>query len=161
MLETLPFGPFDWVFNLFTSFGYFENDQMHQQAIDKMAEAVVPGGRLVLDYMNSEKIAANLVPANDVQTDLAHYSITRTIEQDTIVKRIRVHKDCEIQHFEERVRAFTPTEMTRFMEHAGLEVLHIKGDYDLSDFEPQQSNRMIIIAKKPRLMNTAFVIPFL
>ncbi len=149
MLETLPFGPFDWVFNLFTSFGYFENDQMHQQAIDKMAEAVVPGGRLVLDYMNSVKIAANLVPANDVQTDLAHYSITRIIDEGTIVKRIRVHKDCEIQHFEERVRAFTPTEMTRFMEHAGLEVLHIKGDYDLSDFEPEQSNRMIIIAKKP------------
>lgn len=149
MLEALPFGPFDWVFNLFTSFGYFETDEQHQIAINNMANALAPGGKLVLDYMNSEKIAANLVPSDEVQTDFAHYSISRDLEQGKIIKRIRVHKDCEIQYFEERVRAFTASELEHFMTEAGLEIVRINGDYDLREFEPTESNRLIIIAQKP------------
>jgi len=124
---------------------------LHQEAINNMAKTLRPGGKLVLDYMNSAKIAANLVPSSEVQTELAHYSITRDLEDETIVKRIRVHKDCEIQHFEERVRAFSPDQLSLFMTHAGLELVHIKGDYDLSDFDPEQSNRMILIAQKPEV----------
>ena len=76
-------------------------------------------------------------------------SITRKLEQDTVVKRIRITKDCEIFHFEERVKAFSASELTDFMHNAGLEVTGIKGDYNLSEYEPQSSDRMIIIAKKP------------
>ncbi|HBB81405.1 MAG TPA: SAM-dependent methyltransferase, partial [Cryomorphaceae bacterium] len=102
MLETLSVDSCDWIFNLFTSFGYFENDDMHQSAITNMSNSLRPGGKLVLDYMNSAKIALNLVPENSVQTELAHYSITRILEEDTIVKSIRIVKDCEIFNFEER-----------------------------------------------------------
>ena len=149
MLEPLSVDYCDWVFNLFTSFGYFENDDMHQSAIRHMSNSLRPGGKLVLDYMNSAKIALNLVAENSVKTELAHYSITRKLEQDTVVKRIRITKDCEIFHFEERVKAFSASELTDFMHNAGLEVTGIKGDYNLSEYEPQSSDRMIIIAKKP------------
>ena len=149
MLEPLSVDYCDWVFNLFTSFGYFENDDMHQSAIRHMSNSIRPGGKLVLDYLNSAKRALNLVAENSVQTELAHYSITRKLEQDTVVKRIRITKDCEIFHFEERVKAFSASELTDFMHNAGLEVTGIKGDYNLSEYEPQSSDRMIIIAKKP------------
>lgn len=149
MLEQLSVDSCDWVFNLFTSFGYFENDDMHQSAIRNMSNSLRPGGKLVLDYMNSAKIALNLVAENSVQTELAHYSITRILEEGTIVKRIRISKDCEIFNFEERVKAFSTVELTDFMINAGLEVTGIKGDYNLSDYDPQSSDRMIIIAKKP------------
>ena len=62
MLEPLPTPPADWIFNLFTSFGYFEDDTMHAAAITHMAGALKPGGKLVLDYMNAKKIAAQLIP---------------------------------------------------------------------------------------------------
>ena len=149
MLEQLSVDSCDWVFNLFTSFGYFENDDMHQSAVRNMSNSLRPGGKLVLDYMNSAKIALNLVAENSVQTELAHYSITRILEEGTIVKRIRISKDCEIFNFEERVKAFSTVELTDFMINAGLEVTGIKGDYNLSDYDPQSSDRMIIIAKKP------------
>ena len=149
MLEQLSVDSCDWVFNLFTSFGYFENDDMHQSAIRNMSNSLRPGGKLVLDYMNSAKIALNLVAENSVQTELAHYSITRILEEGTIVKRIRISKDCEIFNFEERVKAFSTVELSDFMINAGLEVTGIKGDYNLSDYDPQSSDRMIIIAKKP------------
>ena len=44
MLEALDFGAFDWVMNLFTSFGYFDDDGLHQKALNHMAQCLKPGG---------------------------------------------------------------------------------------------------------------------
>ena len=152
MLEPFEVPRADWVFNLFTSFGYFEEDSMHARAISNMAGALKPGGKLVLDYMNAEKIAAQLVAEDAVQTELARYKITRRIEGDSIVKQISFEEPgCNILRFEERVRAFELDELTRFMKAAGLSVLDQHGDYDLSPFSPEESNRLIIIAQKPFL----------
>ena len=152
MLEPFKVPRADWVFNLFTSFGYFEEDAMHALAVSNMADALKPGGKLVLDYMNAKKIAAQLVPEDTVKTELAHYKITRHIEGKSIVKGISFEEPgCNILQFEERVRAFELHELKTFMEEAGLNVLDQHGDYDLSPFTPEESNRLIIIAQKPLL----------
>ena len=152
MLEPLQAPPADWIFNLFTSFGYFEDDTMHAAAITHMAGALKLGGKLVLDYMNAKKIATQLVPEDTVQTTLARYKITRQIEGDSIVKSISFEEPgCNILQFEERVRAFELHELKTFMEAAGLRVLDQHGDYDLSPFSPDESDRLIIIAQKPLL----------
>ena len=150
MLEPLEVYNADWVFNLFTSFGYFEDDTMHANAISHMADALKPGGKLVLDYMNSEKIARNLVPVDAVHTELAQYKITRHVENKSIIKRITFEEPgCNILQFEERVRAFRSEDFRKFMQAAGLTVLSQHGDYDLSPFSPVESDRLIIIAEKP------------
>ena len=149
MLAPLEVEPAHWVFNLFTSFGYFEDDAMHQQAIENMANALLPGGKLVLDYMNAEKIAAELVPKDQVKTDLATYEISRRVEDQTIVKSIKLSEDgCSIFNYEERVRAFTEAELRTFMERAGLRIKSVHGDYELGAYDPEYSDRLIIIAEK-------------
>jgi len=149
MLVPLEVEPAHWVFNLFTSFGYFEDDAMHQQAIENMANALLPGGKLVLDYMNAEKIAAELVPKDQVKTDLATYEISRRVEDQTIIKSIKLSEDgCSIFNYEERVRAFTEAELRTFMERAGLRAKIVHGDYELGSFDPEYSDRLIIIAEK-------------
>jgi len=149
MLVPLEVEPAHWVFNLFTSFGYFEDDAMHQQAIENMANALLPGGKLVLDYMNAEKIAAELVPKDQVKTDLATYEISRRVEDQTIIKSIKLSEDgCSIFNYEERVRAFTEAELRTFMERAGLRAKSVHGDYELGSFDPEYSDRLIIIAEK-------------
>lgn len=149
MLEELPFGPFDWVMNLFTSFGYFEDDSLHQLALNHMAACLKPGGKLVLDFMNSAKIAANLVPENTVHTEKATYSINRKIEDGIIVKSIKVSHACTIEFFEERVRAFNVEELRSMLENAGLTEVEVKGGYDLCNYDELESDRMIFIAHKP------------
>ena len=152
MLEPLDIDRVHWVFNLFTSFGYFEDDLMHQKAIDHMANILLPGGHLVLDYMNAEKIAAELVPKDLVKTDLATYEISRRVEDQTIVKSIKLREgDCSVYNYEERVRAFSKAELCRFMEDAGLKIKSVHGDYELSAFDPKYSDRLIIIAEKSAL----------
>lgn len=149
MLEPIAHPPVHWVFNLFTSFGYFEDDALHQEAITHMSNALLPGGKLVFDYMNAAKIADELVPEDVVQTDLCTYHIKRHIEGNTIVKTIRFTEDCTIQYYEERVRAFTVEEIELFMQRAGLEVLLTRGDYSLSPYDPDYSDRIIVVAEKP------------
>lgn len=149
MLEQLEVQGAHWVFNLFTSFGYFEDDAMHQQAIENMANALLPGGKLVLDYMNAQKIAAKLVPKDQIKTNLATYEISRRVEDQTIVKTIKLSEDgCSIFNYEERVRAFSKAELCEFMEKAGLNVKSVHGDYELGAFDSEYSDRLIIIAEK-------------
>ena len=148
MLEELPFGPFDWVMNLFTSFGYFENDNLHELALKNMAKTLKPKGKLVMDFMNSGKIKENLIPENIVQTEMATYGITRKLEKGYIVKNIQVNHGNSILNFEERVRAFSADDFKKMLDKARLEVVEIAGDYDLSPYSKKNSNRMIIIAQK-------------
>jgi|TARA_B100000497_G_scaffold127895_1_gene171625 SAM-dependent methyltransferase len=148
MLKELPLGPFDWVMNLFTSFGYFEDDTSHELAIKNMANTLKPNGRLVMDFMNTGKITENLIPDDVVHTDMATYQITRKIEKGYIVKNISVNHNSNISKFEERVRAFSANDFKNMLEKAGLDVVEIAGDYDLSSYSEKSSNRMVIIAKK-------------
>ena len=67
-----------------------------------MANTLKPQGRLVIDFMNSGKIAGNLIPGNIVQTDIATYEITRKEEKGYIVKNIQVKHGNSILNFEER-----------------------------------------------------------
>src|SRR5262245_34851476 len=50
----VPFGKneFDYVFNFFTSFGYFDGPNENLMVVRNIADSLKPGGRLVLDYLN-------------------------------------------------------------------------------------------------------------
>ena len=52
---------YDYVLNLFTSFGYFEKDEDNQKAINSMANNLQVGGKVIIDFMNAKKVISNLV----------------------------------------------------------------------------------------------------
>ncbi len=41
---------FDGIYNFYTAFGYFENDDDNQAVLDAVGRALKPGGRFILDY---------------------------------------------------------------------------------------------------------------
>ena len=61
MREVYKENHFDIVTNLFTSFGYFENKDDEQKAINAMAENLKTDGVLIIDFMNIKKVIANLI----------------------------------------------------------------------------------------------------
>jgi SAM-dependent methyltransferase len=75
----VPFGgrTFDYVFNFFTSFGYFEADEDHERVVRNMAAALTTGGRLVLDYVNIRHAERQLTPREEKTIDGIVYRITR------------------------------------------------------------------------------------
>jgi SAM-dependent methyltransferase len=61
-------GEFDRALLLFTSFGYFDDDE-NAQVIANMARALKPGGRLLFDVPNRDTILVGLPPADVIDKD--------------------------------------------------------------------------------------------
>jgi hypothetical protein len=104
-------------------------------------------GLFVLDFMNSHKTLQNLVAKESKTVDNHHFDITRFEENGMIVKRITVNQSEDLT-YEERVRAFTPEELTTLFLSAGLRPEATYGSYDFQPFNKNSSDRLIIIARK-------------
>ena len=148
MREVYKENHFDIVTNLFTSFGYFENKDDEQKAINAMAENLKSDGVLIIDFMNIKKIIANLISSEKKTIDSITFNIKRSVQNNHIIKDIEIIDDNETQHFQEKVKAITLANFTVFISNVGLKIIDIFGNYKLEEFNAQTSNRLILICKK-------------
>lgn len=149
MREVFAEEEFDFVLNMFTSFGYFDSEQENEQAICAAAKALKPGGRLLLDFLNPYTVIHHLVPCAHKKIDGIEFRITKDVSDDGyIVKDIEFADKGRSYHYQERVKAIRRVDFLRYFEKAGLEVLDIFGDYDLHAYDAEHSKRMIFVVKK-------------
>ncbi len=139
---------FSLVVNLFSSFGYFDNEADDQAAIHAMAADLVPGGTLVLDYMNPE-CTSKLLKARDIinRGDI-QFHLQKRLEKGFIVKDINFIAEGEEHHYQERLKMIKPELFRKLFEGAGLTITEVFGNYDLGPFRPGESNRQVIVGKK-------------
>jgi len=150
MRDTFAENEFDYVFNFFTSFGYFENKNDNFRAIESIATALRPQGFLVIDFMNARKVMDNLLQQEEKTLNEVDFHIRRYVEHGFIVKEINVldsANDRSLQ-FEERVQVLALSDFKRFFKKYDFKLLQIWGDYDLNKFDVKQSNRLIMLAQK-------------
>ncbi len=139
---------FDYVLNLFTSFGYFDNPKDDYKVIKAIATALKTNGVLLIDYMNVKKVIANLKSNETKVIGGVSFEITRSYSSGFIVKTIQVQDKNENYQFEERVRAFTLEHFEQLLLANNLKVVNLFGSYELEDFNEQKSDRLIIVATK-------------
>jgi 2-polyprenyl-3-methyl-5-hydroxy-6-metoxy-1,4-benzoquinol methylase len=89
MREPIQGKTFDAVFNLFTSFGYFDETTDNERVCSAIAEMLNPNGILVIDFMNAEKVIANLVAKEEKTVDNLTFYITRRCDGKHIFKCIQ------------------------------------------------------------------------
>lgn len=139
---------FDFILNLFTSFGYFQTDEENQKAIEAMAKSLQFEGRVVLDFFNTTKVIRTLVKYEEKTIEGITFKISKSLQDDFIIKDIHFEDKGKDFHFQERVKAIPTTDFLRYFREAGLTVARIFGDYDLSEFEEKISDRMIFVVEK-------------
>lgn len=145
-----PHAPYDAIVNFFTSFGYFDHHAENEDVIRTMAGSVVPGGTVVMDFFNAERVRARLVAESMDMIDGVMITQERWIEEPFVRKRITVNNPCRAeQTFEERVWLYRSDELTTMMQGAGLDVRSVFGTYDGDPFNATESERCIIIATRP------------
>lgn len=139
-------GSMDVVVNLFTSFGYFESDAEHLGALGEMCDALRRGGWFVLDYLNADFVRDTLVPLEHTLLGGVQAEVTRSLDQQgaVVVKRILTEDG---RRFRERVRLFSPDELTAMLIECGVEVRHRAGDYDGSPLAAS-SPRAILMGER-------------
>lgn len=139
---------FDFVLNLFTSFGYFDSHAENLQALDASAANLKAQGRLVIDFLNPHTTIRRLVAEEQQHIEGITFYIKRYLEEDFIVKDIRFEAEGTWQHFQERVRAITYQDFLTYFEEAQLQVCEVWGNYALQSFEEETSDRMIFVLEK-------------
>ena len=138
---------FDAVFNLFTSFGYFENDKDNLNTIKAIKADLNVVGFGVIDFMNSDYVINNLVPEETKTVEGIEFNLKRFVRDGYIIKEISFSHEGDDYKYEERVRAFTLADFEDLFEKAGVYLLDIFGDYKLRKFDAQESSRLIMIFK--------------
>jgi SAM-dependent methyltransferase len=141
---------FDYAFNFFTSFGYFETQREHLNAIHTIATALRPKGVFVLDYLNAPHIQANLVPNETKTIGDTTYTITRWCDGKHFYKRIVISDKTLTSPLEytEKVAVFLPKDFEALFEPNGLRIRQLYGNYEMGPYNPEQSPRLLIIAEK-------------
>ncbi len=138
---------FDVVFNLFTSFGYFDDDDKNLETLIAIKESLTEYGFAVLDFMNVEKVIQNLVEEETKEVDGITFYIKRKYENGHIFKNIRFTDKGQNFEFTERVKALTLEDFEALLEKAGMYLLETFGDYKLNRFYKNSSDRLILLFK--------------
>ncbi|WP_459213131.1 SAM-dependent methyltransferase [Aquimarina rhabdastrellae] len=138
---------FDAVFNLFTSFGYFEHEKDNLDTIQAIKANLNETGFGVIDFLNADYVISNLVADEQKVVDNITFNIKRYAKDGYIYKDISFEDNGQSFSFSEKVEAITLQDFERYFEQAGIHLLDIFGDYHLKPFNLQTSPRLIMIFK--------------
>ena len=139
---------FDRVMMLFTTFGYFE-DEDNLLVLKNVARALKPGGSLVFDIPNRDVILNGFLPYIVTEKDQNLMIDRNTFDSATgrlynrrIIIRDDVRKDKPFF-----VRIYNPTEISDVLDRAGLGVYKMYGGWDGQQISTD-SRRMVVVARK-------------
>lgn len=139
---------FDFVLNLFTSFGYFENTSDDYATIKAVSQSLKPNGKLVVDFMNAHKVIANLVLHEVKIIDGVEFEIKKWVENQFIIKEIKFKDKGEEFCFYEKVKALNLVDFEKYFAASNLKIVDLRGNYSLDAFDLNASPRLIIVAQK-------------
>ncbi len=138
---------FDAIFNLFTSFGYFDNDEDNLKTLIAIKESLSDYGFAVIDFMNVPFVLDHLIAEETKTVDAIDFNLKRYLKDGFIIKEIDFEDKGQSFHYEEKVRALTLDNFTKMMEEAGIYLLDTFGDYKLKKYHKNTSERLIMIFK--------------
>lgn len=139
---------FDLAINLFTSFGYFESDEENFAFPSTAYKILNPGGFYVLDYLNREYILKTLVPYSVKKINGKKIIEQRKIDRERIIKEITINDDEEEKCFYESVKLYGKEKIIMKFEKIGFKLFRLFGEYDGSEYDPQNSSRLILFFNK-------------
>ena len=138
---------YDAVFNLFTSFGYFEDDSEDISILKNIKNGLTKDGVFVFDFLNAKKVEAELVK-NEVKTiDGITFTINREIKNGFIYKHISFVADGNNHKYTEQVKYLDLPKMKDYLTKVGFTIKHVFGNYALENFKEDNADRLIIVAK--------------
>lgn len=139
---------FDVVLNLFSSFGYFEKSHDNFRCLQSHVSALKNGGLFILDYFNSNRVRSTGSQKYEKPVDGINFHIDKKVKQNTIIKDINFSDKGVDYQFQEQVSLVTRSEFESYFKELGLILHSTHGNYNLDEFDQENSDRMIFITEK-------------
>ncbi|UCE92647.1 MAG: class I SAM-dependent methyltransferase, partial [Flavobacteriaceae bacterium] len=79
-------GKYHAIFNLFTSFGYFNNETTNIKVLENFKNALRPDGHIIVDFLNLTKVKDELVPRQKIVKQGIEFNISKNITENFIIK---------------------------------------------------------------------------
>lgn len=152
-MRYLPFKPgvFDNVINIFTSFGYF-SDEENETVLEEIAGVLKTNGVFALDMANPEWLVRNFREKD--WTEDENYISLEQRSVDWKNKRwksrwVVINKQTkEIDEISFDHRLYSSQELEELLSKEGIETTQVYGSYRKESFNETKSNRIIILSKK-------------
>jgi len=143
---------YDFVFNFFTSFGYFNTQRENDNAMRTISQALKNHGTLVIDFLNVHYAEDHLVHHSEQTINDVHYIITKWFDETHFYKKIEIEDE---QYdtpfiFTEKVQKLTLGDFNDMLAFQYLQVKEVFGDYQFNRYDVKKSPRLIIVAEKIR-----------
>ncbi|ULO08597.1 methyltransferase domain-containing protein [Paenibacillus sp. 19GGS1-52] len=138
-------GGFDAVVNLFTSFGYFEEDEEQVKVLREIHRMLKPGGKFIIDFLNPAHVIRHLVPHSTREDGENLIDESRRIEDGYVMKDIVLtsKSDGTPRQYHERVKLYSLEKFQEMIKEAGLQLKAVHGSYNEDVYIAEDSTRMI------------------
>jgi SAM-dependent methyltransferase len=126
-MRHIPFeNEFDAAINIFTAFGYLEDQGEDQKVLQQVSKALKPGGLFLLETIHREGLMRHYLPEG-----ISHYPegliVLEERRFDLLTSRNNVqvtmlYPDGQRKEYSHSLRVYTLTELAQMLEAAGLQV---------------------------------------
>ena len=137
---------YDVIFNLFTSFGYVNHDY-NLKTIKNIESQLKDDGTVIVDFMNTLFVKKNLVIEETKIIDDLSFKIKRKSDGKHIYKEIKF-QDKKDYFFQEKVMDLSRKDFEKYLIRYNLKIIKTFGDYNLNEFDIENSERLIMVIKK-------------
>ncbi len=142
---------FDLALNLFTSFGYFDEQTDNVRVLENIHASLKPGGLFVFDHLGKELLAAKFQPTRsetlaDGTVVIHRMSVVddwSRIEGDWILIEGKDASTYTMRHW-----LYSGREIKDLFEAAGFGDIRLFGSFDGTPYGPS-AQRLIAVARKP------------
>ncbi len=150
-MRVLPYEEeFDAAINIFTSFGYLENEEEDQRVLQQVHKALKPGGLFLLETVYQPRVVRAFSPHGIIRYDDGLIVLEeRRIDLLASRNEVRIsmlYPNGERAEHAQSIRIYTLTELARMLTAVGLHVQAYYGDLDGSSLT--MDSRLVIISKK-------------
>ncbi|TNE53943.1 MAG: class I SAM-dependent methyltransferase [Bacteroidetes bacterium] len=147
MREVIPGQRFQAIFNLFTSFGYFDDASDNLKMLKSIHEMLLPNGDLIIDFLNVPWVLANMLEEETKKEGLIEFKIRRWYDGKHIFKQIEFDAEGRSHCFRERVQGIGINDFEKLLEASGFDLIKYWGSYQLETYQ-EASKRLILHARK-------------
>ena len=142
-------GAFDAVINLFTSFGFFEDQKEDDLVLKNMYRSLKAGGVFVLDTIGKEVIARIFRERDWSEEDGAIFLEERKVTKDWswMENRWILIKGDKREEFHFSHRPYSAMELTALLGKVGFNTISIYGDMAGSPYD-HKAKRLVAVAQK-------------
>ncbi len=151
-MREIPFvDHFATALSMFSSFGYFAEEEQDAAVLRAVYRALHPTGVFLLDLMNRVRVCRTLVPTEQRVIDGRTVSIRRWVtsgERKRVVKAMHYETpEGHSRDLTESVRLYSPERIKAMIRQTGFESAHLYGSLDGEPF-CDDSMRMVAVAAK-------------